>query len=268
MPAGRSATASSSATRTRGWACSATIAAARCWSATYWRPTAWARPTARRSPSPTSYRTRFALRQVADDPNCFTFQELFPGGFTPQTGGTATEAALVGRRARLYGRRLQLGPERLARDAPTPTSSSTTPSTRRSGSMSPNAFDVGRNQPTGRQPELRRVSVRSPRGSISRPARNGATSSSACERATARDGRSARTRRNASWPGPTGSSPTARRRRAPGAATTSRPTATWRWPTRTRGGRWGRRSASRTSRTSERLPTARCRAASASSGAA
>ncbi len=37
-----------------------------------------------------------ALRQVADDPNCFTFQELFPGGFTPQTGGTAAEAALAG----------------------------------------------------------------------------------------------------------------------------------------------------------------------------
>ena len=36
------------------------------------------------------------LRQVADDPNCFTFQELFPGGFTPQTGGTAAEAALAG----------------------------------------------------------------------------------------------------------------------------------------------------------------------------
>ena len=37
-----------------------------------------------------------ALQQVAADPNCFTFQELFPGGFTPQTGGTATDASLVG----------------------------------------------------------------------------------------------------------------------------------------------------------------------------
>ena len=37
-----------------------------------------------------------ALRQVFDDPHCFTFQELFPGGFTPQTGGTATDASLVG----------------------------------------------------------------------------------------------------------------------------------------------------------------------------
>ncbi|MCY3844657.1 MAG: TonB-dependent receptor, partial [Acidobacteria bacterium] len=30
-----------------------------------------------------------------DDPNCFSFQELFPGGFTPQMGGTATDASLV-----------------------------------------------------------------------------------------------------------------------------------------------------------------------------
>ena len=37
-----------------------------------------------------------ALRQVSDDPNCFTFQELFPGGFIPQTGGTAVDASLVG----------------------------------------------------------------------------------------------------------------------------------------------------------------------------
>ena len=37
-----------------------------------------------------------ALRQVFDDPNCFTFQEVFPGGFTPQTGGTATDASLAG----------------------------------------------------------------------------------------------------------------------------------------------------------------------------
>ena len=37
-----------------------------------------------------------ALRQVFDDPNCFTFQEVFPGGFTPQTGGTAADASLAG----------------------------------------------------------------------------------------------------------------------------------------------------------------------------
>ena len=37
-----------------------------------------------------------ALQQVTDDPNCFTFQELFPGGFVPQSRGTATDASLVG----------------------------------------------------------------------------------------------------------------------------------------------------------------------------
>ena len=37
-----------------------------------------------------------ALQQVFDDPNCFSFQELFPGGFTPRMGGTATDASLVG----------------------------------------------------------------------------------------------------------------------------------------------------------------------------
>ena len=37
-----------------------------------------------------------ALQRVIDDPNCFTFQEVFPGGFTPQTGGTAADASVVG----------------------------------------------------------------------------------------------------------------------------------------------------------------------------
>ena len=37
-----------------------------------------------------------ALQQVFDDPNCFSFQEIFPGGFTPQMGGTAADASLAG----------------------------------------------------------------------------------------------------------------------------------------------------------------------------
>ena len=36
-----------------------------------------------------------ALQRVLDDPNCFTFQEVFPGGFTPQFGGDATDMSLV-----------------------------------------------------------------------------------------------------------------------------------------------------------------------------
>ena len=37
-----------------------------------------------------------ALRRVTDDPNCFTFQELFPGGFTPRRIGTVADASVVG----------------------------------------------------------------------------------------------------------------------------------------------------------------------------
>ena len=37
-----------------------------------------------------------ALRQVFDDPNCFSFRELFPGGFTPNFGGEARDVSLVG----------------------------------------------------------------------------------------------------------------------------------------------------------------------------
>ena len=36
-----------------------------------------------------------ALQRVFDDPDCFTFQEMFPGGFTPQFGGDATDASVV-----------------------------------------------------------------------------------------------------------------------------------------------------------------------------
>ena len=36
-----------------------------------------------------------ALAQVFADPNCFTFQELAPGGFTPQFGGVVSDASVV-----------------------------------------------------------------------------------------------------------------------------------------------------------------------------
>ena len=34
-----------------------------------------------------------ALAEVFSDPNCFSFQEIFPGGFTPRFGGDVTDAA-------------------------------------------------------------------------------------------------------------------------------------------------------------------------------
>ena len=37
-----------------------------------------------------------ALRAVFGDPNCFSFQERFPGGFTPRFGGAARDASVVG----------------------------------------------------------------------------------------------------------------------------------------------------------------------------
>ncbi len=47
---------------------------------------------------------RDALDRVFGDPNCFSFQETFPGGFTPQFGGTAEDAAIVGGVRLLTGR--------------------------------------------------------------------------------------------------------------------------------------------------------------------
>ena len=45
-----------------------------------------------------------ALAAVSDDPNCFSFQERFPGGFTPRFGGVAGDVSAVGGvRGRLTG---------------------------------------------------------------------------------------------------------------------------------------------------------------------
>ena len=45
-----------------------------------------------------------ALGRVLADPNCFTFQEMFPGGFTPQFGGDASDASVVaGLRGHTHG---------------------------------------------------------------------------------------------------------------------------------------------------------------------
>ena len=37
-----------------------------------------------------------AWNQVLNDPNCFTFQKIFPGGFTPQFGAYVLDASAVG----------------------------------------------------------------------------------------------------------------------------------------------------------------------------
>ena len=35
--------------------------------------------------------TNYASKRVFDDPNCFSFRERFPGGFTPNFGGEAQQ---------------------------------------------------------------------------------------------------------------------------------------------------------------------------------
>ncbi len=47
-----------------------------------------------------------ALGQVFADPNCFSFQELFPGGFTPQFGGNVRDYSAVAGVRGLIGDRL------------------------------------------------------------------------------------------------------------------------------------------------------------------
>ena len=36
-----------------------------------------------------------ALGEVFANPNCFSFQERFPGGFTPQFGGDLTDTSIL-----------------------------------------------------------------------------------------------------------------------------------------------------------------------------
>ena len=72
-----------------------------------------------------------ALAQVFADPNCFSFQETIPGGFTPQFGGVVSDMSVVAGVRRLAANGVTWTPAPAT--APTSrTSSSTTPSTRRS----------------------------------------------------------------------------------------------------------------------------------------
>ena len=47
-----------------------------------------------------------ALAAVAADPDCFTFRDVYPGGFTPQFGGAATDVSAVAGIRRSDGSRL------------------------------------------------------------------------------------------------------------------------------------------------------------------
>ena len=65
-----------------------------CWT----RATAWSTgpPTAPPCGSAATCPIRDALARVFDDPNCFSFREIAPGGFTPQFGGVVTDMSVVG----------------------------------------------------------------------------------------------------------------------------------------------------------------------------
>ena len=56
-----------------------------------------------------------ALAQVFDDPNCFSFQEIAPGGFTPSYIGVITD---LSRRSPVHGRWPDVGRQRRLRRAP------------------------------------------------------------------------------------------------------------------------------------------------------
>ena len=166
-----------------------------------------------------------ALQQVFDDPNCFSFRERFPGGFTPSFGGEAQDMSLVG------------GVRGFTVDGFTGTSAALWAHTRRTSSSA--TPSTPRSVPT-RRPRSTSAATGSatsastptcptppPTRSTSRPVRSGATSSTRPSRATPRRGRSAPTGgARASRRVPTGSSATGRWPPAPGAGATSRSTAT------------------------------------------
>ena len=56
-----------------------------------------------------------ALAQVLADPNCFSFQEIAPGGFTPQFGGIVTDMSVLGGVRRVAAQRSDLGRQRQLR---------------------------------------------------------------------------------------------------------------------------------------------------------
>ena len=103
----------------------------------------------------------------------------FPGGFTPQMGGSATDASLVaGVRGSTAGG-IDWDLSGSVGTARTPTCSSTTPSTASLGPASPTSFDIGGNRQRESQFPLRRFVCRHRPRSTSPPAPNGGTSSSA-----------------------------------------------------------------------------------------
>ena len=166
-----------------------------------------------------------ALQQVFDDPNCFSFRELFPGGFTPNFGGEARDVSLVGGVRGFFGDALSWDVSGTIGAHETDLFITDTVNASL-GPESPTAFDLGSN----RQQEVGvnfDVSYAATDMVNIAGARSGATSSTRPPRATRRrDGRPLRPRAGLLGRLERLLRLRAPRRPAPGAAATSRSTAT------------------------------------------
>ena len=186
-----------------------------------------------------------ALAQVVADPNCFSFQEIAPGGFTPRFGGNVTDMSAVAGLRRLAANGLtwdasaSYGAHQSDFFFNNTVNASLGPDT-------PRDFNPGlyRQEEVGLNVDL---PMPPPRWSMSRAAPSGVMNASRSARAGGRRGRSVRTPRRASSPRPTGFPDSPTIRPAPGPAATWRYTATSNYGDSMTGGRSGAPSGSNTS---------------------
>ena len=167
---------------------------------------------------------RSALDQVRADPNCFSFQERFPGGFTPNFGGDATDASVVGAAYAGSSPTASFGTPASASAPTRPTCSSSTRSTLRSAQTPQRTLILGVTG-SGRSVSTLMFPMRSTTGSTSRAEPSGGKSSTKPDSASASLGTLVLTLHKASASVPTASAATARLPRGGGTAAASRLTA-------------------------------------------
>ena len=119
-----------------------------------------------------------ALAQVVADPNCFSFQEIAPGGFTPRFGGNVTDMSAVAGLRRLAANGLTWDAS-ASYGAHQSDSSSTTPSTRRSAPTRP-ATSTRASTGRRRSVSTSTLPMPPPRWSMSRAAPSGVMNASRC----------------------------------------------------------------------------------------
>ena len=200
------------------------------------------------------------LAQVFADPNCFTFQEIAPGGFTPELQRDDHGRLGGGPRAPHRGERPDLGRQRQLRRP----RSGFPPLQHRQRLARPGHPARLRPWPLpagGGQSQLRRLLRRHRPDPCSRRHRVARRALHDPVRRTAVVGGRARTPRRGSSPAPTASPAFPTTRPAPGRAPTSPSTATWSCGSRTTAGWSGAPCGSSTSTCSARRRTASCRPA-------